>query len=729
MESQSQIATTPNSAKVSPTSVNGPVLTSFKVDRLPAWMNRHQTWIGSVVVLIALLTLLFLGWATYTVQDRFLQSSSHSLVQAATDAAGELDMMILERYRDIQLLSTAPITQGQSPETLTQYLRDMVQTHPAYQWIGITDSQGKIVAATDMSKTSLDRSQSHWFQLARTIAGVRILDGQIDDKSGGTSAFTFIAPLRSPDGRFLGAIAAVIGVPSLMHILDDTMQRLKTVAWTDRSHLEYQLLDGKGNLIGDSTLREDSRLNLEQVGYPSATLAEKQSPGFIQGTHPRRGTSLITAYAQINIAHADPPLRWVILIHVDRDSLLTPIHSFLRELSFLAILILLPLFGLVLGMMKALLGEWEIAKHESHRATEAEAALTKRTETLHTLVVAAQTLSSQQDLDGLLHHILHLAKETSGARYVALEVYHDNVHRTTRFLASGIDEPAARAIQTVLLNQAGGGSLRHENGVTRLNHLTEQWAAHGIPADPAALASFLGVSIRCQDRFFGRLFLANKLTQLGLVESFSELDEQAVLTLAGQVGTAIQNLQLLHDSKEQARHDSLTGLLNHSTTLTTLAQELSRAQRNHDPVAVLIADLDHFKKVNDTYGHPVGDLVLQEAARRLRETARRSDHVGRVGGEEFLIVAPNCDLNALQECAERFRIAISDRPFDTTSGALAITISIGATIWSADHPLNSEHLRKMADYALYRVKSRGRNGVNIVPHPDTISAEQLKKTG
>ncbi|MGH7181700.1 MAG: diguanylate cyclase, partial [Nitrospiraceae bacterium] len=444
---------------------------------------------------------------------------------------------------------------------------------------------------------------------------------------------------------------------------------------------------------------------------------------------PRRGTSLITAYAQVNIPHADPPLRWGILIHVDRDSLLTPIHSFLSELSFLAILILLPLFGLVLGMMKALHGEWEIAKRESHKATEAEAALTKRTETLKSLVVAAQTLSAQQDIEGLLHHILHLAKENSGARYAALEVYHDSMHKTTRFLASGIDEPAAHVIQTILLKQAVGESLRLEDGVIRLDHLTDHWAAHGIPTDHASLASFLGVSIRCQHRFFGRLFLANKVTEKGLANSFSELDEQAVLTLAGQAGTAIQNLQLLHDSKEQARHDSLTGLLNHSTTLTILTQELSRAQRSHDPVAVLIADLDHFKKVNDTYGHPVGDLVLQETARRLRETARRSDHVGRVGGEEFLIVAPNCDLNALQECAERFRIAISERPFTTTSGPLAITVSIGATIWSADHPLNSEHLRKMADYALYRVKSRGRNGINIVPHPDTITTEPLKRTG
>jgi diguanylate cyclase (GGDEF)-like protein len=692
-------------------------------------MNRHQAWIGSMVALFGLLTLLLLGWAAYTVQDRLIQSSGHSLVQAATDAASKLDMMILERYSDIQLLSNASIIRDQNPETLTQYLRDKAQAHPAYQWIGITDSHGRIVAATDTSKTSLDRSQSQWFQLSRTITGVRILDPRVDEEFGGTSAFTVIAPLRSPDGRFIGAIAATVGVPSLMQILDDTMQVLKNVEWTDASHVEYQLLNEKGNLIGDSTQQGEGPFDLKPVGYPSATLVRKQERGVIQETHLRRGTSLITAYAQVNIAHVDPPLRWGILIHVDRDSLLTPIHAFLRELSFLAILILLPLFGLVLGMMKALHGEWDIAKRESLRATEAEAALTKRTETLNTLVVAAQTLSTQQDLDGLLHQILHLAKENSGARYAALEVYHDHMHKTTSFLTSGIDEPAAHAIHTILLKQAVEGSLGQEDGVIRLGDLTKHWAAQGIPADYASLTSFLGVSIRCQSRFFGRLFLANKVIEQRLADRFSELDEQTVLTLAGQAGTAIQNLQLLHDSKEQARHDSLTGLLNHSTTLTTLAQELSRAQRSHEPVAVLIADLDHFKKVNDTYGHPVGDLVLQEAARRFRETARRSDHVGRVGGEEFLIVAPNCDLNVLQECAERFRSAIGDRPFDTTSGALPITVSIGATIWSADHPLSSEHIRKMADYALYRVKSRGRNGVNIVPHPDTVSSEQLKKTG
>ena len=476
-------------------------------------------------------------------------------------------------------------------------------------------------------------------------------------------------------------------------------------------------------------LREEHHLNLKQLGLSSATLVGTHARGFVEETHLQRGVSVITAYAQVFIAHTDPALRWGILIHVDRDSILTPIQSFLRELSFLAILILLPLFGLVWGMIKALHGEWGTAKREFQRATAAEAALKKRTEALHTLVKAAQTLSGQQDLDGLLHQLLHLAKENSGASYAAIGISSDNSREPRPLLSTGFDEVAAHAIQTLPLEQGAHESFGQKDSPLRLAHLTAHWAALGLPSDHAPISSFLGVSIRCQGQFFGRLFLVNKITAQGLTDDFSALDEQVVLTLATQAGTAIETLQLLQDSKEQARQDSLTGLLNHSTTFTILTQELSRAQRDHYPVAVLIADLDHFKEINDTYGHAVGDVAIQETARRLRETARRSDHIGRIGGEEFLIVAPNCNLDALHECAERFRMAISDRPFETTSGPLTITVSIGATVWSSEHPLSSEYLCKMADYALYRVKRHGRNGIKIVPHPHTVALDQMKKAG
>jgi diguanylate cyclase (GGDEF)-like protein len=691
-------------------------------------MNNHPIrWIVSVAVVIALVTLLCLGWAAYTVQHGLIQSSGQRLVQAATDAAGKLDMIILERYRDIQLLSTTPMARGQNPEALTAYLRELARAYPAYQWIGITDSRGKIISTTDPSSASLDQSQRPWFQQTRTLTGTKILGAQVSEKSGGTLAITLIAPLRSSNGQFLGAIAAVVGIPSLMSILDDTVQQLKNSEWIKTSHVEYQVINEKGDLIADSTHREEG--NLKQLGLPSATLVGMHAHGFIEETHVRRGTSVITAYAQVPIVYADPAQHWGILISVDQNNILAPVRSFLWELSVLAILILLPLLGLVLGMIKTLHEEWSSTKREFQRAADAETALKRRTEALHSLVVAAQKLASQQDLDELLHLVLHLAKENTGARYAALGVYNGNTRVAIQFLTAGNDAAAARVIRLLPFEQLSREPFGQGDKALRLAHLTPHWGTFELPTDRSSLTSFLGIPIRYQDQFFGHLSLANKVMPHGLADDFSELDEQVVLTLASQASTAIQNLQLLRDSKEQASLDSLTGLLNHSTTLTALAQELLRAERSHQPLAVLIADLDHFKQVNDTYGHLIGDVVLREAAKRLREAARRYDHVGRIGGEEFLIVVPNCDLEALRECGERFRSSISDRPFSTPSGPLAVTVSIGATVWSAEHPLSSDLLRRMADYALYRVKSQGRNRVDIIPHPHTLILEQLKKTG
>jgi hypothetical protein len=375
MNNQSKITSALETARISPASVSTPASISFTSDRFPAWMERHQAWIASVVAIMTLMALLCLGWAAYTVQHGLIQFSGHSLVQAATDAASKLDMMILERHRDIQLLASTPMVQSQNPAALTAYLGELESAHPAYRWIGVTDSHGKVIAATDTSAIPLDRSQSRWFQLARTISGARILDAQVSDESGGISAITVIAPLRNPDGRFLGAIAAVVGIPSLMHILDDTMQVLKNIEWSEEPHIEYQLLNEKGDLITDSRLHQEGYLNLRRLGLPSATLVEMNERGFVEETHLRRGASVVTAYAQVRIAHTDPNLRWGILIRVDRDSILAPIRSFLQKLSFLAVLILLPLLGLVLGMIKALHGEWGAAKQEFQRATDAETAL------------------------------------------------------------------------------------------------------------------------------------------------------------------------------------------------------------------------------------------------------------------------------------------------------------------------------------------------------------------
>ena len=150
-----------------------------------------------------------------------------------------------------------------------------------------------------------------------------------------------------------------------------------------------------------------------------------------------------------------------------------------------------------------------------------------------------------------------------------------------------------------------------------------------------------------------------------------------------------------------------------------------RAEREGEPLAVLMADLDHFKRINDTYGHRVGDVVIRDAAGRIREAARRYDLVGRVGGEEFLIILPGCDERAAAEFAERIRYAIGSESIESQAGPLSVTVSIGAAAWAPGQPPLPHLLWEIADQALYRVKHNGRNGVAVSTLPDKLSCREV----
>ena len=138
--------------------------------------------------------------------------------------------------------------------------------------------------------------------------------------------------------------------------------------------------------------------------------------------------------------------------------------------------------------------------------------------------------------------------------------------------------------------------------------------------------------------------------------------------------------------------------------------ELERAKRTGDPVGVLMLDVDHFKRVNDTHGHLIGDTVLREAAHRLHQSARTYDWVGRYGGEEFLVILLNCSAEDVKKQAERLRSSVADTPVSTQAGEINITASSGAAaIQGGD--IDQEKLLQSADSALYRAKERGRDRV------------------
>ena len=161
---------------------------------------------------------------------------------------------------------------------------------------------------------------------------------------------------------------------------------------------------------------------------------------------------------------------------------------------------------------------------------------------------------------------------------------------------------------------------------------------------------------------------------------------------------------------EQNRHDDLTGLANRRALDRALLREWRRMQRTGTGFAVLAMDLDHFKEVNDRFGHPAGDQMLVQVAGRLKRAAREVDLIARVGGEEFIVLVHGDSLEGAQIAAERMRVAVAAAPYALKEGLAPVTISIGVALARPEDPDVAEIVER-ADQALYRAKREGRNRV------------------
>ena len=167
------------------------------------------------------------------------------------------------------------------------------------------------------------------------------------------------------------------------------------------------------------------------------------------------------------------------------------------------------------------------------------------------------------------------------------------------------------------------------------------------------------------------------------------------------------------EMRYKATHDGLTRLWNRGAILSLLDRELNRMQREGGMLSLLLCDLDHFKRVNDTHGHLVGDEVLQELGNRLAAAVRPYDSVGRYGGEEFLVLLSGCNEALTAQRADEIHNSIRSIPFQTANGPLSLTISIGVRTCCHSSEVTAEELLNDADQALYRAKAKGRDCVSL----------------
>jgi len=184
--------------------------------------------------------------------------------------------------------------------------------------------------------------------------------------------------------------------------------------------------------------------------------------------------------------------------------------------------------------------------------------------------------------------------------------------------------------------------------------------------------------------------------RLGLVERF--------------LTTLEKNHDLQRSLYERASRDQLTGLWNRTAILERLEGEIARVRREGGPLGVLMMDVDHFKSINDTHGHLVGDAMLREVGRRMQSLGRRYDLVGRYGGDEFLALLPGCDLPRATSVARRLHQRLCVKAVRLPVGEIALEMSVGVTAWVEGNG-RSAALIDFADRALYKAKERGRNRV------------------
>ena len=219
--------------------------------------------------------------------------------------------------------------------------------------------------------------------------------------------------------------------------------------------------------------------------------------------------------------------------------------------------------------------------------------------------------------------------------------------------------------------------------------------------------SLLAVPLWVRGKVIGVLEAVNKRSG-----DFEEDDLTLLETLAASAAIAIDNARLFEEVQRQATTDELTGVHNRRNLFDLGQREFLRARRFEHTFSAIMLDLDHFKQVNDTYGHAVGDQVLRVVTQRCADNIRTVDILGRYGGEEFAVLLPEAGLEKARQVAERLRRSIAETPVPTDCGSIHITISLGVAGLTPDTP-DLASLLDHADSAMYAAKQAGRNRVAV----------------
>ncbi len=296
------------------------------------------------------------------------------------------------------------------------------------------------------------------------------------------------------------------------------------------------------------------------------------------------------------------------------------------------------------------------------------------------------------------------------------------------------DDPVTRNILEKAISKWGFTVLVAENGNDAWNVLRRKrvslavldWMMSGMSGVDICRSA----RVKMKSRYVYLILLTARDRRQDLVEGLSAGADDYMTKpvnlaeLKARLQTGVRVLRLEQDLRKAKRtlqkmayFDALTALWNRRKILDFLKEELARGQRDNYPTSLILLDVDHFKKINDRFGHIVGDRVLVEMARRIRKAVRVYDRIGRYGGDELLVIVYNCGQAEARLVAERIRAAIGDHLFKIARRALEVTVSLGVVTTGKHLELSASQMLHFSDQALYQAKRHGRNATVI--HPGT----------
>jgi PAS domain S-box-containing protein len=353
----------------------------------------------AIILVLVLVTLAVGGVALYYVEQHLIAATGESLALAADDIADKLDTVLFERYGDAQVLVHSPIFRTRNVAAMTRHLNFFKEAHGYYLWLGVTDANGRIVAATDPASVGQDRSRSEWFRTVRERGGIYVEDAEPSEDAGGAFAVAFTAPITGSRGEFLGTVSTRVRMTELEQVFERTVRAFQALRGP-AGRIEWQFMNRDGDLIVDSFLRQEGMVNLKVMGLPSALFVGTGQPGYVEETHLRRHVPVVTGYAQTEQHGNFLGLHWGILIRMDRSDILAPIEAILWKLGLAGAAVFVPMVGFLLWITTRLRKEWASAQEESARATAAEAAVRESEQRYRHLVDHAHDIIYSTDAEG-----------------------------------------------------------------------------------------------------------------------------------------------------------------------------------------------------------------------------------------------------------------------------------------------------------------------------------------